>query len=224
LKIGTYPEITLNQARAELATLKARRDSGTCPLAEKKAARIAEKEAKEEAVKSDELKAFTVAKLIERYLSEHIDTGRKPKGAAEVRRMLVNDPVRVFGVKSSIEITSADVMSLINEILARGANVQAGNVLRELTAAYDFSSDKLPEDFNNPCYKVKAKMKQRRVRLTCQRGKRVLNDGELEQLLQWLPGSRYTPAQKNILLFTLMTGARTRLLQRLRLQNLPQSY
>lgn len=209
IKIGTYPDISLHQARAELVKLKAKRESGVCPATEKKAEKVADDIVVAKRVEARKLEAFTVKKLIDRYLSEYIDRGRKPKGAAETRRTLYNDPVRVFGNRAANTITSADVESLINAILERQANVQAGYVLRELTAAYDFSADKLPDDFNNPCYTAKGRLKRRRIRLTCKRGKRVLNDAELTRLLIWLPGSLYTPVQKNVLQFTLMTGART---------------
>jgi integrase len=45
--------------------------------------------------------------------------------------------------------------------------------------------------------------------LTSQRGRRYLTDAELIKLLKWLPGSVFTPTQKNILRFTLWTGCRT---------------
>ena len=209
IKIGTYPELTLHQARIELVKLKALRDSGVCPSAKRKAAKAEAAKISLKQAQAQSQERFTVLKLVDRYLDGHVDRERKAKGASEARRTLYGDAVRVYGHRPATDINSADVMSLINEILDRGANVQAGNVLRELLAAYDFSIDKLPEGFDNPCYSAKGKLKQRRVRLTSTRGKRVLSDVELAELLTWLPGSRYTPVQKNVLLFTLMTGART---------------
>ena len=96
-------------------------------------------------------------------------------------------------------------------IVQRGANVQAGNVLRELTAAYEFAIGLgyFSDEFANPALLAKASLRQAKVKLTPQRGKRVLSDAELVTLLKWLPGSDYTATQKNVLRFTLWTGCRT---------------
>lgn len=59
-----------------------------------------------------------------------IPGARKPKGQAEVRRTLYGDAVKSLGTRNAAEITRQDVINLINGIVARGATVQAGNVLR----------------------------------------------------------------------------------------------
>jgi integrase len=97
-------------------------------------------------------------------------------------------------------------------IVERGANVQAGNVLRELLAAYEYAIglDKyFDDDFVNPCIQAKAGLRQAKIKLTPQRGKRVLSNNELAELLRWLPGSAYTPTQKNVIQIALWTGCRT---------------
>jgi integrase len=83
--------------------------------------------------------------------------------------------------------------------------------LRELSAAYEFTIGLgyFSDEFANPALLAKAGLKQAKVKLTHQRGKRVLSDTELATLLKWLPGSDYTPTQKNVLRFTLWTGCRT---------------
>ena len=96
-------------------------------------------------------------------------------------------------------------------IVDRGANVQAGNVLRELTAAYEYciGLDKFSDEFANPALLAKNSLRQAKIRLTSQRGKRVLSDNELTKFLCWLPGCSFTQTQKNILRLTLWTGCRT---------------
>jgi integrase len=102
-------------------------------------------------------------------------------------------------------------VDLIVSVADRGANVQAGSVLRELTAAFDFAIGRgaLDETLANPALLAKSSLKQSKMRLTSKKGKRVLSDEELIQFLKWLPGSGYSPNLKNVLRLTLWTGCRT---------------
>lgn len=56
-----------------------------------------------------------------------------------MRRTLYGNAVKHLGTRIAKEITRKDVIDLVNSIVARGANVQAGNVLRELSLAYEFA-------------------------------------------------------------------------------------
>jgi len=219
MKLGTFPEMSLSKARQKLERLKAIRKSGRCPATEKRDTDKAEIKSKAEMQKKQD---FTVETLIDLYLDQYIDDrivkgkiipgARKPKGQDEVRRTLYADPVRVLGKKSASKITRKNVTTMIMEVVDRGANVQAGNALRELLAAYEFAIGMdiyFDDDFVNPCIQAKAGLRQAKIRLTSQRGKRVLNDIELSQLLRWLPGAAYTVTQKNTLRMALWTGCRT---------------
>lgn len=221
VKIGNFPQMSLAEARAELQLLKQERQLGRCPATELK------NQKKEERLKDlsplVEDTDFTVADLVELYLTQYIEdrmtadgkrvTGaRKPKGQAEVRRTLYGDVVPCMGDRPAHEVTRKDVVRMVMRIIEeRGANVQAGNVLRELSSAYEFAlgMGKFVDDFANPAVLAKSSLKQTKVKLTSQRGKRVLSDGELIALLKWLPGSAYTQTQKNVLRFALWTGCRT---------------
>ena len=88
---------------------------------------------------------------------------------------------------------------MIMAIVERGSNVQAGNVLRELTAAYEYciGLEKFSDEFANPALLAKNSLRQAKVRLTSKRGQRVLSDKELTKFLKWLPGSSFTQTQKN---------------------------
>ncbi len=159
--------------------------------------------------------------MIELYLTQHIEDrlvngkivsgARKPKGQSEVRRTLYGDAVRALGSKPACLVTRKDVVNLIMEIVGRGSNVQAGNVLRELSAAFDYAIGlgKFNDDSANPALLAKSGLRQAKIRLTHQKGKRVLSDKELTWLLNWLPGSVFTPTQKNVIRFTLWTACRT---------------
>ncbi len=219
MKMGTFPAMSLADARGKLEYLKSIRKSGRCPATEKREAELAEPEGKTKTRKQQE---FTVRALIDLYLEQYIDDrmvngkriagARKPKGQDEVRRTLYADPIKVLGKKPASRVTRKDISSLVMGIVDRGANVQAGNVLRELLAAYEFAigTDRyFDDDFVNPCIQAKAGLRQAKIKLTPQKGKRILNDNELAELLRWLPGSAYTPTQKNVIQMALWTGCRT---------------
>lgn len=231
-KIGNYPDVSLAHARVELAKLKADRAKGLCPATLKKVAR---KNAQQISV---DLKAIelTVVDAIERYLSEYIEDrfdrsgrlikagARVTKGQREVRNLLLGSPAKIIrkdgqdkkpmfaeflGNVPVTQLSAKDIFNAVVKVVERGAPVSAGNMLREFTAAVDYSiGDGLPDDFSNPCYQAKAMLKRKKIKLSANKGKRVLNDTELSMLVRWLPSSRYTPTQKAVLTFALMTGCR----------------
>ncbi len=221
VKIGNFPETTLAEARLKLQGLKQIRRQGRCPRTEANEQQKLEKEQEKKLAEQVE-KSFTVEDLIELYLTQYIEDrkvpngqviagARKPKGQSEVRRTLYGDAIPQLGKLQADAVARKTVVDMIMAIVHRGANVQAGNVLREFSAAYEFAIGlgKLSDEFANPALLAKSSLRQARVRLTSQRGKRVLSDAELAMLLKWMPGSDYTVTQKNVLQFALWTGCRT---------------
>lgn len=218
VKIGNFPQTSLAAARLKLHELKLLRQEGRCPATELK------KDKLQRAIETEQSKIpeLTVQGLVELYLTERIEDrktkdgkiipgARKPKGQAEVRRTLYGDAVKSLGTRNAAEITRQDVINLINGIVARGATVQAGNVLRELSLAYEFAIGlgRFDDSFANPALLAKSSLRQTRIKLTNGRGTRVLSEDELAKFLKWLPGSAYTPTIKNVLRLTLWTGCRT---------------
>jgi integrase len=221
VKIGNFPGTSLAEARLKLQELKQIRRQGRCPGTEARELQQQEKEQEKELAESVE-KLFTVEDLVELYLPQYIEDrkspsgkviagARKPKGQSETRRTLYGDVIPELGAMPANVVTRKAVVDMIMAIVQRGANVQAGNVLRELSAAYEFAIGLgyFSDEFANPAILAKASLRQAKVRLTPQRGKRVLSDTELATLLKWLPGADYTATQKNVLRFTLWTGCRT---------------
>jgi len=216
VNIGRFPALTLAEARVRLQELKNMRGEGRCPATELKVKKV-EKVLIEEKLNTE----LTVKEVIDIYLTEYIDdrlvngkviTGaRIKKGQSEVRRTLYGDAVRALGDEFACKVTRKDIIKLIMEIVGRGSHVQAGNVLRELSAAYEYTIglEKFDDNFVNPALLAKAGLRQSKVRLTSKRGRRVLSDLELKKFLLWLPGSAFTPTQKNIMRFTLWTACRT---------------
>lgn len=222
VKIGNFPDTSLAEARLKLQELKQIRRQGRCPSTEAKERQKEEAIAQEQERVEAAKKLFTVKNLVELYLTQYIEDrrssngriipgARKPKGQSETRRTLYGDVIPKLGKMVADTVTRKQVVEMVMAIVQRGANVQAGNVLRELSSAYEFAIGLgyFSDDFANPALLAKSSLRQARVRLTCQRGKRVLSDAELATLLKWLPGADYTPTQKNVLRFTLWTGCRT---------------
>ena len=228
IKIGNYPAVSLAAARVELEKLKTLRRSGVCPKLEKQEKEQAIKAEQERVVKAAKSKSFSIESLVELYLSEYIEDryitdkkapskkkkvagARKLKGQAEVRRTLYGDAVRVLGDLPADQLTRKQVVDLIMGVVDRGANVQAGNVLRELSSAYEFAIGlgHFSDEFANPALLARASLNQARVKLTSSKGKRVLTDKELASVIQWLPQSGFTHKQKCILQLTLWTACRS---------------
>nr|WP_324258844.1 tyrosine-type recombinase/integrase [Cellvibrio fontiphilus] len=219
ISIGHYPTVSLAEARLKCAELKLMRANGRCPATEQRERRAQDQKVHQHL--QGHTSAFTVKDLVELYLTQHIEDrkvsgksfsgARNPKGQSETRRTLYGDAVRVLGDMPAAAVTRKDITNMVMAIVERGAKVQAGNVLRELSAAYEYAIglEKLPDTFANPALLAKAGLRQAKVKLTSERGKRVLSEAELKKLLQWLPGSAYSTTQKNVLRFTLWTGCRT---------------
>lgn len=218
VKIGCFPQTSLAMARMKLQELKQIRNEGRCPATELKE----EKQRLLEESQKPKAAVLTVEGLVELYLTERIEDrktkdgkiilgARKKKGQAEVRRTLYGDAVKTLGTRKASEITRKDVIDLINGVVARGAAVQAGNVLRELSLAYEFAIGlgRFDDSFANPALLAKSSLRQTRIKLTNGRGTRVLSENELAKFLKWLPGSAYSPTVKNVLRMTLWTGCRT---------------
>ena len=218
VKIGCFPQTSLAMARMKLQELKLIRCEGRCPASELKD----EKKRLLEESQKPKAEVLTVEGLVELYLTERIEDrknndgkiipgARKKKGQKEVRCTLENDAVAKLGARVAAEITRKDIVELVNGVIERGAKVQAGNLLRELSAAYEFAIGlgRFDDKFANPALLAKSSLRQTNIKLTCERGTRILSEKELAKFLHWLPGSAYTPTIKNVLRLTLWTGCRT---------------
>lgn len=216
VKIGSFPQTSLAEARKQLKELKHIRLAGRCLATELK-------EFKKEQAQKESQKLFYVKDLVELYLSQYIEDhysengrlivgARKPKGQDEVRRTLYNDVVIPFGDRLASSMTRKEIAEHITNIVNnRGASVQAGSVLREWIAAYRFAIglDKFDENFVNPALLAKETLKMTTIKLTNNKGTRAFDHRELGIFLKWLKTSRLTEKIQNVFLLTLLTGCRT---------------
>ncbi|MDP8162426.1 tyrosine-type recombinase/integrase [Pasteurella skyensis] len=216
IKLGVFPQMSLTDARKKLQDLKYIRSLGRCPATEYKQYKktLAEKKKEE---------SFSVRDMIDLYLQQYIDdhyssngtfiVGRRNfKGQKETRRTLYNDIVKPLGHRVASSLTRKEITAHIQEIVdKRGARVQAGRVLNELSLAYKFaiSLNKFPESFINPAFAAKEALKMSTVKLTGNKATRAFNENELKLFMKWLPLSSFRPKIQNIFLLTLFTGCRT---------------
>ena len=227
VKLGTYPDMTLLDARKKHHELQLIRNvEEKCPkafLAEEKEKLCAEKEAQR---LKEEVEAYTIKDMVEDYLTGEIEDkvinnkvkkgGRKPKGQKECRRTLEVDVVKKFGKRAACRLGEQEIYDHIKKIMdERGVRVQAGRVLNELSLAYEYAlvGNKLGSDFQNPAEKAKKQFvrlnKNKKGMFAPEARKTNFTDNQLKVFLKWLPDSGFSQAQRNILLFSLMTGCRT---------------
>lgn len=213
MKMGDYPNMSLAEARVCIQQLKNDRNKGISPA-----------EIKKQNKKQKEIitKQLTVKNIVDLYLKNSIEDrysndgklikgSRKLKGQLEVRRMLYADVIKVLGERIATEITRQDIIDLIQSIINRGANVQAGNVLREFNAVFEYAqgTGAINHDFNNPAFLAQNSLRMAKIRLTSKKGRRVLSEVELKKFLEWLPTCKLPEKAKQIFILTLYTGCRT---------------
>ncbi len=151
------------------------RHQGVCPATELSAVKVKRDQ------ESEVVAPFTITDMIELYLTEHIEDRHAKEGGIYLEPVNPKGKQKHEGLSITIlcvhserlatEVPANDIVALVMEIVARGANVQAGSVLRELSAAFDYAigTGKLDEHFVNPVTNAKKRLKLAKVRLTCQK-------------------------------------------------------
>ncbi|WP_374564448.1 tyrosine-type recombinase/integrase [Ideonella sp.] len=138
VKLGQWPAMSLAAALGAWEAMRAVRDAGRDPAQEKRAAAHAER-AKLASGRADGA-ALTVQRLCEDFIERFVAARRTPKGVAELRALFAR---RVYGLplarRPAASVTRADAYDLISS--AAGTPVEAGNLRRELGAAWDYGHD-----------------------------------------------------------------------------------
>jgi integrase len=204
-KIGGWPKVQYHEAAKEWEKLRAERDAGRDPQLEKKAARR-KAEAADEAERAG---PFLVKHLVEDYLSGHIDKHRKPKGRAEVRRVLERHSAPIAD-KPAEHVLRKDAYDLIDGL--KNTPVIAGQVRQELGAAWDYGLDsgRLTENTPNWWRQImRGKLRSKGKKIDGEHvgtQKRVLTEQEIGQLLNWMPNM--SKLVQDALTMYLWTGTR----------------
>ena len=206
-KIGRWPAMSPAKATSEWEALRGVRGSGADPA-------LADKEARaQRAVQAEEKRAgaYTVERLVDDYLTGHIDTHRKPKGRAEVRRMLTRN-LAPIALEQASTLKRQQAFEFLEGLAS--TPVQAASMKGELGAAWDYALDagRLPEETPNWWRLImRGKLRSKgRVLLGESTGpvKRVLNDKETGALIRWLPNfTRLADDALTLYLWTCTRGA-----------------
>lgn len=139
MTLGTYPAVTLKEARAKAAKAALDIQHGINPLAEKKAA----KEARKIAPTIEEIiKEFHDIELI------HKKSGKKTK------RLLEFDVVPKWKNRKVADIKRRDIVILLDSIKERGAPVIANRVQSALSRLFNFAAERGIID-DSPCTRIR---------------------------------------------------------------------
>ena len=186
LTFGTYPRLSLAGAGVKLAEAKDLLgrgiDPGTRAVAERDAERHAE----------------TVEELVSSYLDRYARV--RKRSAAEDERILRKDVLSRWGGRKAKDITRRDIVRLLNEIVDRGAPIQANRTLTILRRMFNFAVGQAIMEAS-PCDKVEAPSEENHR-------ERVLSEDEIRLLWRTLETAPMEPNTRRILRLMLVTAQR----------------
>ena len=204
--MGQWPALSYAAALGEWDRLRQQRDDGHDPAMAKKTQTVQVRAA----AKQRRAGVYTVARLVDDYLTGHVDRHRKPKGRAEARRLLTKYLGELADVPAA-DVKRAQAFALLEDLAGR-APVLAGTLRTELGAAWDYALDagRIPEETPNwwrLILRGKLRSKGRIVAgVHVGVALRVLDGAEVGQLVRWLPN--YSALIADLLTLYLWTGCR----------------
>lgn len=140
LTLGQYPKLTLAEALKKYGEALEKIEAGDDPAQENVQANAANR------------KAMTVSKLADEYIEKYA----KPRKRSwkEDKRILDHDVRPAWGSKKASKVTRRDVIDLLDDIVARGAPVQANRTLAVIRRMFNFAIDR-DVIAASPCHRVK---------------------------------------------------------------------
>jgi len=186
LTFGRYPGISVAEAREKQAQARKALDYGRDPGAENVEKNIADRN------------AISINALVDLY----IEKWAKPrkKSAKEDQRILDKEVKSRWGTWKAKEVARKDIIKMLDEIVARGANTQANRTLAVARKMFNFAVDRELIELS-PCYRVKppAKEKQR---------ERVLKPEEISAFWNNLVDADMTTVMQDVMRFMLVSAQR----------------
>ena len=153
LTLGTYPTLTLAEARSQATGVKLAVAQGRDPATQKQDARTAP----------------TVADLVAQYLEMYAKVRRKSWRYDELR--LKRNVLPQWGNRKATDITRRDVIALLDLLMARDVPIEANRTHAIIRALFNWAISRDLLEYN-PCTQVKAPGKE-------QQRDRVLTDEEV---------------------------------------------
>lgn len=180
--LGTYPEMALADAHMELTRLRGMLRKGTDPGETERLAKL------------EEIRAPTVTQLCELYIERYA----KPRKRSwrEDERTLARDVIPRWGHVKARDIVRRDVIALLDDIVDRGAPIQANRTLACVSKMFNFAVERSILE-TSPCVRVMAPGRETRR-------DRVLSEEEIRILWGALDESPAAIALK----LSLVTGQR----------------
>jgi integrase len=186
LTIGAYPRLSLANAGVKLAEAKDLLAKGIDPGSRV----VAEHDA--------ERRAETVGELVESYLDRYARV--RKRSAFEDERILRKDILPRWGARKAKDITRRDIVRLLNDIVDRGAPIQANRTLTILRRMFRFAVGQAVLEIS-PCDQVEAPSSENERN-------RALSDDEICRLWKALDVAPMEPNARRILRLMLVTGQR----------------
>lgn len=202
--LGSYPEVSLERARAKAAKSRALVAEGLDPKAHLQAEKT--RRAAEQAAAA---RRHTVATLFEEW--HRRDVSSRKDGGAEIRRSFTKDVMPRIGHLYADGVTRRDVVDVLDEVLERGANRLANVMLQSLRQMFRFAA--LREIVSgDPTFGLTKKL------IGGAEGDRdrVLSVDEIRLLAQQLPDADLTPQAQAAIWIMLGTLCRVGELSRAR--------
>jgi integrase len=184
--LGTYPEVSLHDAREKFEEARQKVKGGIDPMDERDQAEEASRQAP------------TVADLVDEYLRKHAMVNKK--SWKEDKRSLEKDILPKWGKRKAADIKKRDVVLLLEGIVERGAPIQANNTLEKIRKMFNFAVERDILEYT-PCYGVKKPVKQVFK-------DRVLTDKEICLVWDGLDSAPMTQEMRRVLKLILITGQR----------------
>jgi integrase len=161
LTLGTYPALSLAEAREKAgAAYHTVQYEGADPAAAKKAERAAE----------------TFAEVAADYIERHAK--RQKRSWRKDALILEKDALSRFGKRKAKDINRRDIIAMLDEIVARGAPIQANRTLEIIRKLFNWAVARDILDAN-PCYRVSKPSSENR-------SDRVLTEEEIRAVWQAL--------------------------------------
>lgn len=181
LELGTYPGMSLSDARLMAAIMAAKRRSGIDPIEEKRSKEEQEKQTKEDRRRAVEIaKArMTVIQLFERW--EQFGLRRRKDKGAEARRSFQKDVFPQIGHVVAEDVKRSMIAACLDKVVERGSPVVARNLLGELRQMFGFAIKREYVE-NDPTSHLKRDDFGKKIERD-----RILSDEEIKSLVARLP-------------------------------------
>lgn len=157
MTFGNYPAKSLADAHADHSKARQLLEKGIDPA-------TVEQEEKEESRRSP-----TIRRLVDEYIEKYAKL--RKRSWKEDERILHKDVVSRWGKRKARDITRRDIILLLDEIVERGALIQANRTLAAIRKMYSFAMGRSILD-SSPCVAIPAPSKENRR-------DRVLSDKEI---------------------------------------------